>query len=262
MKVSPWQRRIMRADLLAKQYPFGEEMLKFYANVARFQEDFYGRLEAVANDSSRKNSFGPPESEEIIANFGAFLFVVVQQGPARLATLARNLKQSPELWSELLDAGWTRTESSDDPQELLARALLQPYAEFVRSRLAMTSDGYTHSLCPFCNRKPGMGIFRQQGDGARRSLMCSFCLAEWEFRRIVCPGCGEENNAKLPIYMASEFDYIRVECCDTCHSYLKAIDLTRNGLAEPVVDEMASAPLDLWAEEHGYAKLQRNLLGM
>jgi len=92
--------------------------------------------------------------------------------------------------------------------------------------------------------------------------MCSFCLAEWEFRRIVCPGCGEENNAKLPVYTASAFDYIRVECCDTCHAYLKAVDLTRNGLAEPMVDEMAAAPLDLWAQEHGYLKLQQNLMGM
>jgi formate dehydrogenase maturation protein FdhE len=33
-------------------------------------------------------------------------------------------------------------------------------------------------------------------------------------------------------------------------------------LAEPVVDEIASAALDLWAQEHGYAKWQVNLLGM
>jgi formate dehydrogenase maturation protein FdhE len=38
--------------------------------------------------------------------------------------------------------------------------------------------------------------------------------------------------------------------------------LTRNGLAVPVVDELATVPLNIWAEEHGYAKLQPNLLGM
>jgi formate dehydrogenase maturation protein FdhE len=38
------------------------------------------------------------------------------------------------------------------------------------------------------------------------------------------------------------------------------VDLTRNGLADPVVDEIASIPLDLWAQEHGYAKLQVNLM--
>jgi len=31
-------------------------------------------------------------------------------------------------------------------------------------------------------------------------------------------------------------------------------------LADPVVDEIASIPLDLWARERGYAKLQANLM--
>ena len=268
MRVSPWQQRIQRAEHLARQYPFAAEILGFYAKIACFQEDFYRRLEAAAKSASKSASgeqrFGPPELPELIANFGPFLSVVEKLGPARLAALARDLQQSsPESWSEMLDASWSRTESySEAPKEFLARAFLQPYAEFVRSHLGLKSDGYAHPLCPFCNRQPGLGVLRQQGDGAKRSLMCSFCLAEWEFRRIVCAGCGEEDNAKLPVYTASDFDYIRVECCDTCHAYLKSVDLTKNGLAEPMVDEMAAAPLDLWAQEHGYTKLQRNLMGM
>jgi len=268
MKDSLWQQRIKRAEHLAKKYPFVAEILGFYVKIAGFQEDFYRRLEAAAQSrprvTSEDRSFGPPELPQLIANFGPFLSIVEKLGPARLAALARDLQQSsPESWSELLDASWSTTESSSEaPEEFLARAFLQPYAEFMRSRLALKSAGYAHSLCPFCNRKPGLAVLRQQGDGARRSLMCSFCLAEWEFRRIVCAGCGEENNAKLPVYTASAFDYIRVECCDACHAYLKAVDLTKNGLAEPMVDEMAAVPLDLWAEEHGYLKLRRNLMGL
>ena len=93
-------------------------------------------------------------------------------------------------------------------------------------------------------------------------MICSFCLAEWDFRRIVCPGCGEENDKKLDVFTASDFDYIRVECCDSCKTYIKTVDLTKNGRAEPLVDELASAPLDLWTREHGYAKLQHNLFGL
>jgi len=93
-------------------------------------------------------------------------------------------------------------------------------------------------------------------------MVCSFCVAEWEFRRIVCPGCAEENDKKLPVFTATDFDYIRVECCDVCKTYIKTIDLTKNGRAEPLVDELAAAPLDLWAREHGYAKLHSNVMGM
>jgi FdhE protein len=64
------------------------------------------------------------------------------------------------------------------------------------------------------------------------------------------------------VYTAEEFSYVRIEACDTCHMYIKAVDLSRNGLAVPVVDELATVSLNLWAEEHGYTKVQLNLLGM
>jgi FdhE protein len=124
----------------------------------------------------------------------------------------------------------------------------------------MRWSGPTPYLCPFCKRKPGLGVLRPLGDGGQRSLVCSFCLAEWEFRRIVCPGCGEENPTKLPVYTAEELKHVRVEGCDSCRSYIKTVDMTKSGLAEPIVDEMAAIPLDLWAQKQGYTKLQTNLM--
>jgi FdhE protein len=103
---------------------------------------------------------------------------------------------------------------------------------------------------------------RPLGDGAKRSLICSLCATEWEYRRIVCPACGEENVDKLPVYVAAELPHIRVEACDTCHRYIKTIDLTKDGRAVPVVDELAAIPLSLWAAEKGYEKLSSNLLGI
>ena len=89
-------------------------------------------------------------------------------------------------------------------------------------------------------------------------MVCSFCHAEWEFRPIVCPGCGEENDKMLPVLTASEFDSIRVECCEASKTYIKRVELTKNGRADPMVDELSSAPFDLWAREHDYTKLQKN----
>ncbi len=105
-------------------------------------------------------------------------------------------------------------------------------------------------------------MLRGEGDGGKRSLVCSLCATEWQFRRVICPACGEEDKEKLPIYVASEFDYIRVDACDSCHTYIKSVDLTKNGHAVPIVDEIATVPLNIWAEEHGYWKLEPNLLGM
>jgi hypothetical protein len=202
------------------------------------------------------------ELSELTARFGSFLSLAEKYAPAPRVELTLQLRASgPAFWSELLRSAWN-VSSPSDPQGLLAQVFLQPYAERLRSRASVQPFPHAYAICPFCQRKPGFGVLRPMGDGAARSLVCSFCMAEWEFRRIVCPGCGEEDDKKLVVFTANEFPCIRVEGCDSCNTYLKTIDLTKDGYAEPVVDELASAPLDLWAREHGYAKLRSNLLGL
>jgi FdhE protein len=262
--ITPWQRRIQRAEKLRSQHAFAAEILGFYVHVARFQESFYQRIERRYAKTIPVPLSDLLESAELLASFPAFLSLVEEKAPAQLAQVARGLcSSSSRAWSELLSHCWSAAkEPPDSREEFLALAFLQPYAEFVRSRAPLQLDGYTHSLCPFCDRKPALGVLRPQGDGARRNLVCGFCLCEWEFRRVVCAGCGQEDQARLPVYTADQFPHLRVECCDACHLYIKSVDLAKNGLAEPLVDELASVPLDLWAQEHGYAKLRPNLLGM
>jgi formate dehydrogenase accessory protein FdhE len=265
MSPDAWQRRIDRAEDLRHQHSFAAEILAFYVRIAQFQRALYQRLENISATSSKSANplSGPPELPELLASFPELLLVIEQHAPARLAEYARHLREgSEDTRSTLLNDFWSGATSGDEMNDFPARAFLQPYAEFVRLRSGIQWDGYTHPICPFCSRKPGLGVLRQLGDGGQRCLICSFCLAEWQFRRIVCAGCGEENHAKLPVYTAAELEHVRVECCDTCKAYLKTVDLTKNGLAEPVVDEIATLPLDLWAQEHGYAKLQPNLLQM
>jgi FdhE protein len=264
------QRRIARAEELATQYPFAAEMLRFFVPVTRFQDESYGSaekaLENQEQSASFARSFAQPLAAGVMERFPGFLSLVEGIGPGPVAAAACELRnQTANRQSELLSAFWIRagapiSDSGDGEQDFFARAFLQPYAEFVRERAGKQQRGPTPCLCPFCSRKPGVGVLRPLGDGGQRSLVCSFCLGEWEFRRIVCPGCGEEDHSKLPVYTAEEFKHVRVECCDSCRNYIKTVDLTRNGLADPVVDEIASIPLDLWAQKQGYTKLQVNLM--
>ena len=261
---SPWQQRIRRAERLATEHSFVAEILNFYVHVARFQESLYQRIEHSGDrESSDCRQDAGATNPKLLASFPSFLSLVEEKAPAPLAQVAATLRaSSSNSWSELLQHCWTNLNSPTAPEEFLSLAFLQPYAESVRSHAPMLPEGYTLALCPFCNRKPGLGVLRQQGDGGLRSLLCGFCLTEWKFRRIICPGCGEENHAKLPVYTAEAFPHIRVECCDSCQTYIKSVDFTKNGLADTLVDELASVPLDLWAQEKGYAKLRPNLLGM
>jgi formate dehydrogenase maturation protein FdhE len=264
MALSPWQRRIHRAQELSSQYFFAAEMLGFYVHVAGLQEKLHHDLIAASpvQSDSAHSELSRVELAALASRFDRFLSLAEAHGPKPLAELSRELQtRGSDFWSELLNAGWIAP-SASDAQQILAQIFLQPYAELKRSRAAPRPRSAAYAVCPFCGRKPALGVLRQMGDGGARSMICSFCLAEWEFRRIVCPGCGEENDKKLAVYTAAEFDYIRVECCESCKTYIKTIDLTKNGRAEPLVDELASAPLDLWAREHGYAKLHANLFGM
>jgi len=272
MTQNEWQRRIRRAEELGAQYSFAAEILRFYVTVARFQENFYGELSrsggrasvGAGDVASDPEPFARPLPPDLAGRFGPFLSVVEQNGPGPLREAARELRHGGEdSHFRLLTVFWNETETGTllpGPNDFFARAFLQPYAAGIRSRTNMRWSGPAPYLCPFCKRKPGLGVLRPLGDGGQRSLVCSFCLAEWEFRRMVCPGCGEENPAKLPVYTAEELKHVRVEGCDSCRSYIKTVDMTKSGLAEPIVDEMAAIPLDLWAQKQGYVKLQTNLM--
>jgi FdhE protein len=113
---------------------------------------------------------------------------------------------------------------------------------------------------PHLQFRPLVGTLHIEATAASATLLCSFCLHEWEFRRILCPTCGEEAENKLPVYIAEQFPHIRVEACETCRYYIRTIDLTKDGHANPVVDDLAALPLTLSATEHNYSRLHPNLL--
>jgi formate dehydrogenase accessory protein FdhE len=170
----------------------------------------------------------------------------------------------PELTAAVDDA--EHVQATDRPaatysDRSLAWIFLQPYAEYLADHREIATIDGTPSTCPLCDGKPVVGVLRSEGDGAKKSLICVLCAHEWGFRRIYCPACGEEREPQMGFYSAPEIAHVRVDVCDTCHTYLKSIDLTKTGLAVPIVDELATIPLDIWAREHGYEKLQINLLG-
>jgi len=279
-----WDRRIRRANELTSSYTFAAEGLLFYARLATFQKSFYGEIQKTLVDSPKTSSDRPLRDELdlflLLPNFPGFLSVIQQIAPVPLAQAAAGLAQEgPARWQHAIEDFWQgdfETVAAVDDMEpvrggdlcdaipssrLLAWMFLQPYAEYLADyRESAIVDG-TPSTCPLCGSKPIVGVLRSEGDGAKKSLICMLCAHEWSFRRIYCPACGEEREPQMAYYSTPEIAHVRVDVCDTCHTYLKSIDLTKTGLAVAVVDELATIPLDLWAREHGYEKLQINLLG-
>ena len=268
MPASAGQRRIQRARQLGNEHPAAAEILRFYEKLLTFQERIFTDLAQSPNGAQPADwdSATPANRPEIPARYSEFLRMVRESGPEMAARAAAELQEKPpQQLCAALEHFWLHTGAPAEtgPAPFLFLSFLQPYAEWTSEKLKAGSPASTPFVCPTCQRKPGVAVLRPLGDGGKRFLTCSFCFHEWEFRRIVCAGCGEEDHRKLPVYTNdSGFQYIRLECCDTCNQYLKAIDLTKNGLAEPVVDEVAAVALDLWARERGYSKIALNVMGL
>ena len=252
--------RIARAAELTKTHPAAADLLSFYRQLVLFQKPVFEELRS-------KEETG---IHALWRHFPALLNLVQRTGPAPLAEFGAEHLQSPEAQQELLFGCWEDPAGNDsacsEAGRFYARVLLQPYAEHLASRGSVEMDAgqadTTQASCPFCSARPVVGVLRGEGDGAKRWLLCSLCSTEWQFRRVVCPNCGEQDKEQLPVYTAAEFDHVRVEACDRCKNYIKSIDLTRDGRAVAVVDELATVTLNIWAENHGYAKLEANLLGL
>jgi FdhE protein len=218
-----WQRCIERAEKLTLEYPAAAEILRFFGATTDYQLGLWQSLEAdVRGTAAAGDAFAEPLPGVLVEKFPLFLPVVIEHGPPPLVQAAQGCQANERSHAALLTSFWQGCDGTLEAghRDFLARAFLQPYAMLIRSRQTSRPAGPTPCLCPVCGRKPGVGVLRPQGDGGQRSLICSFCLNEWEFRRILCPACGEENHGKLPVYTAEEFPHVRVECCDACRCYI------------------------------------------
>jgi FdhE protein len=271
MKNDKWDARIHRAAELASTHAFASEGLRFYGHIAQSQKSLYSEIQAAGGAEKEPRPPGSLRQELdlflLLPRFSPFLAVVENHAPAALSQSAAGMRaQGATVWQESLTEFWNAIPNAPadlSPAEaLLSWIFLQPYAQYLADQTQYLFPNGTPSVCPLCSAKPQVGVLRPEGDGAKRSLICSLCATEWDYRRLVCPSCGEEDVHKLAVYSAKEFQYVRVEACDTCRCFLNTVDLTKNGNAIPVVDELATIPLSLWATEQGYAKIQPNLLGI
>jgi formate dehydrogenase maturation protein FdhE len=77
----------------------------------------------------------------------------------------------------------------------------------------------------------------------------------------VCAFCGEEEADGLAVHASDSHPWIRVEECKRCARYLKSVDIRRRADAVPIVDDIATPALDLWARGRGLRRVQKSLFG-
>jgi len=258
-----WEKMIRRAEELAGKSEATRELLTFYHALLQSQKEVY--------DSLRSNREWLPTGSlaqdlPVLRDRLDVIFRAVElNGPSSLAREAKDfLSSDSEIIDEMLMTYWR----SPSDAQFFAKASLQPYARWLAESggrpLDRTFD-WEQGRCPFCSGKPQVSflqITEESSASGNRHLICATCLTTWPLRRVVCAVCEEERSAMLGYFNTPEYDHVRIEACDTCKHYIKGVDLTRLGLAVPLVDEVATAALDVWAHEHGYTKIELNLVGV
>jgi FdhE protein len=104
-------------------------------------------------------------------------------------------------------------------------------------------------ICPICGNAPGFSLFEDEG---QRVLFCGFCWHQWAAQRIYCPFCENKDSNTLHYYFSeTEKDY-RIDVCDSCKTYIKAVDKrTADRIIYPPLEFVATLHLDIKAQEMG-----------
>jgi formate dehydrogenase accessory protein FdhE len=268
-----WQRRIDRAKALARTDPRAAALLTQYAAILAAQRTCH---DALAAHAERLTGSIERDLAELRPGASELFRTIATATPAQAM---RGAPTDAAALDQLLADGWRTTS-----MPFLARVVLQPYAEVLATlagSAGSTDPANTHpalipkedrrldapperATCPFCGGLPQVSVLRQDSaaDGGGRSLECGTCATAWPMRRVLCAYCGEEDEHRLGYVQAADFEHVRVDVCDTCQHFIKTVDLTRLGLAVPLVDEVASGALDIWALERGYTKVTANLIGL
>jgi formate dehydrogenase maturation protein FdhE len=130
---------------------------------------------------------------------------------------------------------------------LAMRPFLSRCAEVLQQRPELSI--WTHPYCALCGGEPDLAVITP---AAERHLICSRCALRWKFEPLTCPYCRNTDRSRITSFATPDGAY-RVYACDVCRRYLKAYDARRaTRPVMPVVDGVATLPLDAAAIQRGY----------
>ena len=274
---SPWVAPRRRAKELRERHAFAAEVLGVYLALLDVWEESWENARADLDASADIAAWS---AEHVLPRVVA---ATAATGPAPLVDELLDLGSAEPAVRVQLLRDWLQGEQLAPALEYLARATLRgPLA--ATDAAAITDDRESGSAprsarhCPQCGGLPQLSLRSNTKDNLAtgiRKLQCSRCSHTWPFASAACASCGELEGGRLTFYSEARpgmqvargdngdatFPHVRIAACSSCERYLIDVDLNRDPLAVPEVDELAALPLDLYAAEHGLTKITPNMMG-
>jgi formate dehydrogenase maturation protein FdhE len=172
----------------------------------------------------------------------------------RVETLCRDAERLPialRSWYESAKAGAPPIHPDAAGLEPVILQAMRPFLTRSADAIMAKSDlaGWTRGTCPLCAGEPDFAVITPAAD---RILICGRCSARWRFHQVTCPFCLNAERGRITSFASRDGQY-RLYACDVCERYLKAYDARRASRpVMPVVDGVATLPLDAAAMQKGY----------
>lgn len=205
-------------------------------------DEVLDELHRVANDLADTAELGTPGhgTAEILAtapiDLAPLLGPVLDADRSAIEREAFRLRLEPGPLAQILDLA------------------LQPFLWQAASHLATLTDldRWDRGYCPVCGAWPGLAEL--VGPEKRRVLRCLRCATGWSWGMLLCPYCGNDDHRRLRV-LVEEGSSERIDVCEECHGYVKAVTSYQSmSAAKLVVEDIATADLDVVATEDGYKR--------
>lgn len=204
----------------------------------------------------------PPSS--VMETFSCLLKSFQELNPARHESLKKAMKAEDWALDRVLDRLLANQLSEANLETELGaegsllffflvqslKPVLENLAEQWRPTLKEFS--WDKGFCPLCGAAAGMGEIREEG---RRFLHCPLCGTEWEYPRMKCPYCQNEDQEQHTYFQVEKEIENRVDICLACRHYLKTVDSREmDGPLDFEVEDYLTLHLDHLAQEEGYLR--------
>lgn len=176
--------------------------------------------------------------EEEALDIGILLGLVMSGDRDRFDAAAETLQLDPGLL-------WTVLQNVIKPALNACRLKLEPL---------VGKGQWGEGICYVCGYRATLGEL--QGNGQTKHLRCGQCGADWEFQRLKCGYCRNEDHRTLNYLYAEGWSReIRVEVCEKCKGYLKVIAAFTPTPPELIaVEDFATLHMDYIAESRGHRR--------
>ncbi len=181
------------------------------------------------------------------------LIPAVQSGEIRFSLLQSALVNRGDYLSKL------QREFGIEPLLLISLfvSIYRPIFEAAIELSGKTFDlsRWKKNWCPLCGSFPCMS--RLEKDTGKRFLWCMRCNSQWNFKRLKCPFCAEEDTKNLDFFYLEDGSPYRVDVCRSCHAYLKTIDEKKSASEKVLflVEDIKTSYLDPLAVNEGFHKI-------